>query len=524
MRTAAACVLSAAALVAQEKPTFRVATRLVQVSVIVQDRQGHPIEGLTAADFHLFDGGAEQRIELFSETGIAARAETPPTAPAPSIAPAPGEFSNRIRTSGSATVVLFDKLNTPDADQRYARQHLVGFLRQIREEDRVGIYILEGNSVRVLHDFSNDARSLVRAVQRYEAMTSIETAAAEAPPPDAPDTGDAALDAQLARLIERNDAEMRQHFNGLRSNATIAAFSAIAGRLGAIEGRKSLIWITSGFPVDALRVRNVSRTVAIQRLVRPLTDADVSVYAVDARGLVGALQFDSRGGVSFTTMSSVATNLDILQIASEETGGKASYNTNDIQRAVRRAIDDGRVTYTLGYYPTHAKWDGTYRQIKVKVERPGVQVRHRTGYFAGAPTERLRTTVVNAAIETPLEVTRLGLTARVERSSSDPGAQKIVVKTEPGAVTLSRAGDDWAATVDFVIAQKLPDGTVRKDVNRTIDMRLPPERYETARTGGLTIDATVTLQPDVQSLHIVVHDVPSGSTGSIVIPRSRLPR
>src|SRR5262245_43236041 len=167
MRTAVACVLFGAVLAAQDKPTFRVATRLVQVSVIVQDRQGHPIEGLTAADFHLFDGGAEQRIELFSETGISARAEAGPPVPS---APAPGEFSNRIRTSGSATVVLFDKLNTPDADQRYARQHLVSFLRQIREDDRVGIYILESASVRVLHDFSNDARSLVRAVQRYEAM------------------------------------------------------------------------------------------------------------------------------------------------------------------------------------------------------------------------------------------------------------------------------------------------------------------------------------------------------------------
>lgn len=524
MRTAAACVCLAAAVSAQDapRPTFRVATRLVQVSVVVQDREGRPIEGLTAADFHLFDGGVEQRVDLFSaETGAVTRNETVTERMA---APAPGEFSNRIRTAGHATVVLFDRLNTPAADQMYARQHLVSFLSQIREEDRVGIYLLDGGgSVRVLHDFSNDARSLVRAVQRYRAMTSNETAASDAPSPEVPDEPDE----QLAQFIERADAEMRLHFRGIRADATISALAAIAGRLGSIEGRKSLIWVTSGFPLDALLARNVSREAAIQRAVRPLTDANVVVYAVDARGLVGAVQFGPQGRASFTTLSSVSTNLDILQIASEETGGRAFYNTNDIQRSVRRAVDDARVSYTLGYYPAHGKWDGRYRQIKVKVDRPGVQVRHRTGYFAGAAkgqAETLRTRAVTAAIDNPLEVTGLTLNARVEKLPADANAVKVVVRVEPGAVTLSRSGNDWLATVDLVVAQKLADGSVAKDVSRTVEMRISPERYDAARTGGIAIEATVNLHREVQRLHIIVHDVPSGSTGSIVIPRSKLPR
>jgi hypothetical protein len=71
-----------------------------------------------------------------------------------------------------------------------------------------------------------------------------------------------------------------------------------------------------------------------------------------------------------------------MKTLAERTGGKAFYGSNDLSEAIRRAIDDFRVTYTLGFYPTGAKWDGAFHRIKVKVKIPGAEVRARAGYFA----------------------------------------------------------------------------------------------------------------------------------------------
>lgn len=426
-------------IAAQDRGKFRVSTRLVQVTVIVHDTVGRPVGGLTADDFRLYDGGQEQRIELFSAESDSITAPQP-TQPVPvKSAAVVHEFSNHIPAPGGATVILFDRLNTPATAQIYARRHLVNFLRQIRSDGRVGIYVLDANSIRVLHDFTNDARSLVRAVTRYHAMTSNAIVADDNPLPEATESGDAALDAELAAFLERASENMTEHFRGVRATATIAAFASIANHVAAVEGRKNLVWITAGFPLEALTVGGTSMTTAIQGATWPLNDANVTLYAVDARGLIGAITWGPRGKPVFTTLSSVHTNLDILQVVANETGGRAFYSSNDINSSLRRAVDDSRMTYTLGYYPAHGKWDGTYRQIKVKLKRPGVEVRHRKGYLAIAGPDRVTAAgAVRSALLSPLEATGIKLTARVERVAGTTSDVKVVVTTGPGTVAFER--------------------------------------------------------------------------------------
>jgi VWFA-related protein len=134
-----AALVAADGLSGQERQRFRVSTRLVEVNVVVQ-KDGKPVSGLTVDDFRFYDGGQEQRIEFFSvHTEVSATASA---APAPLPAPPESsvhEFSNRISIPGAATVILFDRLNTPVQDQMYARKHLLSFLRQIKSDDHVGI-------------------------------------------------------------------------------------------------------------------------------------------------------------------------------------------------------------------------------------------------------------------------------------------------------------------------------------------------------------------------------------------------
>src|SRR4249919_2723520 len=165
---------------AQVPPVFRSDTRLVEVSVVVHDKSGAPVAGLTRGDFTLYDEGKEQRIELFSVDSDQTVGSAPVLAP--------GEYSNRTegRTSGAVTVVLFDRINTSLADQRQARDQVVKVLGQIRREDRVALYVLDSTSLRMLHDFTSDSTSLIRVFSKQPAR--------EAPEINTLDAGDRPLD------------------------------------------------------------------------------------------------------------------------------------------------------------------------------------------------------------------------------------------------------------------------------------------------------------------------------------------
>ncbi len=515
-------MLHAFTLGAQEQPLFRASTRLVQVSVVVEDRDGRPVSGLTARDFRLFDEGQEQRIELFLTDAAATAAVPSSPAANPTATPAIREFSNRLSSRSSATVVLFDRLNTRDTDQIYARQHLFKFLEQVKGDDRVGLYVLEPDAIRVLHDFTGDARALVRAMARYRAMTSVE--AAEVELPEVESTGNAAIDAAFAAALERMSQNMTAHFTGLRSESTTAALLAIASHLAGIDGRKNLIWVTAGFPLEAFAQRGKNMTTEIQRLIRPLNDANVTLYAVDARGLVPAISFGPGGKAAFATLSTVQTSQDIMQIAAGETGGRAFLNSNDIGGAVRRAVDDSRASYTLGYAPAHGQWNGKYRQIKVQVRRPDVRIRHRRGYLAASDGQRSTTAeaAVRAALQSPLEATGLEFTARFERLANQTSELKVVVSLSRGAISFAADGDRWKGAFALVLAQTLADGTHTRSVDRKVELTLTRERYEEAQARGLAIDFQTTLAPALRSVHIVVHDLLSGATGSIVVPADKL--
>ena len=135
---AALTVLGAPLLTArQDRPSFRSSTRLVELSVVVTDRDRNPVPGLTAGDFQIFDDGKPQRVELFSVEGISTATPVPPAPPRRA-----REFSNKLPATGSVTIILYDQWNTPDAVRMNVREHVARFLEQIRPDDRVGLYVL----------------------------------------------------------------------------------------------------------------------------------------------------------------------------------------------------------------------------------------------------------------------------------------------------------------------------------------------------------------------------------------------
>lgn len=517
-------------------PVFRVATRLVQVPVVVHDRHGQPIADLQKADFTLTERGKAQTINFFEV--IAADKSAAPPEPLP-----PHVFTNTVAHQAgvptNVTVILIDMLNTSLVDQHTARSALVKFLGQIQPQDRVALYALGHRSLTLLHDYTTDSSSLVQRIQ---------TTAGEIPSQLDASTVDADSQEQLRALGLDGLADMSQmeadFFTTNRVVQTLSSLEAIAQHLAGVPGRKNLIWLSGGFPltigfdevpeVGSTRDRRTF-TQEMDAAMRALNNAAVSVYPVDARGLMvtPGLSADTRASPPMSRgprsrLAPIQDNIDAMKEIADRSGGRAAYNTNDLSRAVRRAIDDARVTYVIGYYSTDETQDGKFRDIKVKVNRPDVDVRYRKGYFAMRPvdtSDKTRKSEMRAAVWSPLESTAVGLFAKVDvANGTTPDNVHVLLKIDPATIAFTREGDRWKADLDVVYVQKTERSRAPGDgIADRLSFALTDATYADVMKNGLVRERAFARQPGAATLRIVVRDAASGSTGSITVPLNQTP-
>jgi len=533
----------------QNQKVLRVTTRLVEVNVVVQDRKGQPVTDLTRDDFLLTEEGRRQEINFFSK--ITNEPTLTPLKPLPL-----HTFSNRLDLQAGAPksviVILLDALNTEFSDQIYAKNHIVKFLQQIQPQDRVALYVL-GSNLRVLHDFTDDTRSLLAALARFSATDAEELKASQpGRPPTSitlitPNLGNAPMGAPAPVQVGldtylREAAQRSADFYTVnRALRTLDALQAIANRLSHIKGRKILIWVSGSFPFytslgggDSTNViRGQQRSLApdMERAERALNNANLAIYPVDARGLLGPsgvnLNLSAEGSVTarapgnptIAEVGQLPPTQDTMEELADRTGGRSFYGNNDLLAAIRRASEDARVTYLLGYYPSHANWDGTFRRIKVKVERQTVRVLCRRGYFAIPERpldEKARAAMLSEAAANPLDSTAVGLTVHLDDSDrTERSLIPLTVEVDPRDITLTEKDGRWEGSVDFYFVQASPEGRALKVVSQKMRMRLSRERYDEIMKVGLSISGKLSLVRGADHLRVLARDGSSGGLGSV---------
>lgn len=518
---AATCVL------AQNEPApIRVTTRMVQLNVIALDKNGNPVTDLTKEDFSIKDEGKDQDVAAFSMEDGAVKHK-------PLAAPPVGQklFSNRPKVEVTGvTVMLFDGLNTKTEDQIRAKQQLVAALSQLGPRERVSLYAL-GKDLRLLHDFTTDTSSLLKVLQKHGARINAEVADAS---PDASDTGDDAFD----QFMDAANQTYADYVNVNRAQLTLAALEAIAKRVGPIPGRKNLVWISGGFPFSigydtpmALGDTRDRRSFSdeAEKAAKVLNDAQLAVYPVDVRGLRTAgitassgVRVNPRNPAANTGLLPPDREYDTMETMADRTGGKAFHNTNDLSRAMLMAVNDARLTYSLGFYPKDATWDGKFHKLKVKVDRPGVQIRYRAGYFAfehgNEPAAPLPQTL-DAAMVAPDTVSGLGLTVAL---SADIGGYLATVAVDPRELKLTEKDGVWTGALDVQVV--LGTAADRKPATKTnhLELKLSEASYQEAMQRGYQFKARMQMQPGMDEVRFGIRDVNSGAIGTLYLA-SRAP-
>jgi VWFA-related protein len=465
--------------------------------------------------------------------------------------------------------MLLDALNTPYSDQGYARRQMLSFVQQqYKPGQRMGVFSLTG-SLNVLQDFTSDPDILYAALQRYkpepqkfaaaggpqtsaaagEATTGSTVAAMSAATPPAhvadasgPRGTGAGTSMAIAEAAVAAFAGAQVFYDeNRRAVMTLDALNSLGRILGGLPGRKNIIWVTGNLPfslvpenrtmtdteleetLPSLDTRRVGQHAAgslaatfrqahadeIRELAARLATAQVAIYPVDARGLSISIAQDSQ-----ETMREMA----------RETGGRAYVNQNEIKVGVERAFEDTSAAYTLGYYPENKKYDGKYRQIKVKVKRDGVDVQNRRGYMAIDPTQTKGynpSQEVASALSDAAPSTLVAFSARVQPPSANKAAKdKVGVDFLVDASTLSTedASGGKKLNVAFYVAVYSPAGKMLSNRSMKVDQAFDANTYQQLLQHGLLLHMDLDPQQGTNQVHLAVQDVRTGLVGSLEAP------
>lgn len=534
------CVLLSAQ---PDNSTIRVSTRLVQISVVAHQKN-RPVSDLTKREFTVLDQGKPRTISLFSVSSSKDEIKKPSPLP-------PNTFSNYVEHQANrpstTTIILFDSINTPVDAQIYARRELLKFVKELQLQDRIALYVL-GRSLKVLIDFTADAGEIQRTLASLSTIQSLEVAAAQSAPSDVlSNPKDVSQNVTVNGNLDIADQMEANFITETSAEITLQALEAIANHVASLPGRKNLVWVTGGFPfainLDTFHPFLERRTFAeeTKRATRLLNEANVAVYPVDARGLIGFQPFSGpeAGGPRAVALlpprrpgqaapiDHYAESIDSMKHLAGLTGGRAFYDNMDIKGAVRSAMEDTAVTYTLGFYADAATLDDKFHDIKVQVDRKGVDVRYRQGYFAFKDelhSDQQRRQELADALWSPLDSTAVPLIMRLEPvDQPEPGLLRAYLAADLRSLAIEQqANGHWAGGVDVLLVQQDKSGKTLGSSLQTLNLDLDKSNREGLLKTGVPLGKYLRPKPGLATVRAIVMDRASGKIGSLIVPVSQV--
>jgi VWFA-related protein len=417
---------------AQQPPIFRAGINYVRVDVIISDKNGNPVADLQPADFDVFEDNKLQKIDTFKLVKLDGGTQESMKEPPKEIRNDFDEESEAARDDVRLFAIFLDDYHVRRGASMAVRGQLAKFIdTQIGPSDMVGVmYPLEATgSVRMTRNHSAVSRGLQQFLGRkyeYEPKNQFEEQYAHYP----------------TETVER-----------VRNQVSLSALKALIIHMGSLkEGRKSLILVSEGYTymvppqmrnadaqMPGLGNPNAGNSQAgvndpnedragwlagldMDSDLREIYDTanrnNVAIYAVDPRGLPG-FEFDINEGVGLQTDTKyLSTTMDSLRTLAENTDGRAIVNRNDIGTGMKQITRDSSAYYLIGYNSSSAPQDGKFHEIKVRVKKPGLQVRSRKGYWALTQQEVARATApAKPTVPKPVEVAIANAVVRPSRAT-----------------------------------------------------------------------------------------------------------
>lgn len=505
----------------------------VLVDVRVEDKHGRPVVNLKQQDFRVLEDGVPQKINSFDFENVeqlaTASAEGGPPKVIDLAKLPPKADLGPVVENHRMIVIFFDLTSMPVDDLMRAEKAAQKFVStQMTPADLVAVATYTSD-LRVLQDFTNDRAALSKVLKSLELgeSSSLAGMASEGEAGTTDANGEEVVTQDVSEAFTPDETE----FNIFNTDQKLAALESLARALRDIPGRKSVIHFSSG--IERTGVEN-------QAQLRATTDAanrsDVSFYTVDARGLAalppgGDATSSSPSGTALYTGSAVSSQFSSLYSGREtlaslatDTGGRTFYDLNDFSPAFRDVQKENSSYYLLGYTPSNQKSDGRFRRIKVEVDRPGVKVEARPGYFAPKNfrqyTRQDREFELQQAMELDAPFVDLPLAVEAAYFRQPDGKYYVVLAAKiPGSAVPFQAKSKWHQTAfDFYWRATDPKGNVAGVLHDTLPVKLNSRTYEQVLSGNLLYEGGMVLDPGTYRLKVVARENRSGKMGTFEMP------
>lgn len=511
--------------------------QVVNVDVFVTDRDGKPVQGLTAEDFELqVDGRAMEISNFYAVDGRASSQRSEPT-PQPLPEPSAGQ-ATALTTIPSVPeeqqlhlVIYFDNLFLKPFNRNKVTRQVRNFLdRYLGPDDRVMLVTFE-RSLHIRQPFTADRQAVAEQLFEIEELTGFASQA------------DAARQSTLRNVRSAktfNEAEpfvdfyAKQRFNDLE--LSIDGLKEIVGSLGGLPGRKAVLYVSDGLPMKAgadlfasldqrfthgssagLLANRYSARSSFRQLISAANSNRVAFYTLEAIGVrshasLSAEHAGDQGSQIDIDIERDFNNQETLQMMAADTGGLAAFNTNNIAGALERMGSDFSSYYSLGFSPPQGG-DGRAYGIDVRLRNgKGLQIRHRSSYRAKSPESRLMDRV-QASLHHGWQINPMAAELQLAPARRGEGRNLLVpvTLTVPFShVTLLPRGEHHTGQLRLVVAVIDDEGQTSTPQVETLPLSIPAEHLEAALQQEIHYTAEVLVRPGRHYITVGLRDELSG--------------
>ncbi|HET7220231.1 MAG TPA: VWA domain-containing protein, partial [Vicinamibacterales bacterium] len=524
---------------AQRRPSFRAGVELIYVNVVVRDGSGNIVRNLKPEDFSIVEDDKAQTISAFDFEEVPAESIKVEAAPEPvpailkPVAPAAAAKAEAAAAAAASEpidlknrrliVLLFDASSMqPDELERAVASGYDYIDKQLTPADLVAVASV-GSTLQIVQDFTADREMLTAALGRFSGVDTVGFEEGSTLSGEETDADGFVVD----------DSE----FNIFNTDRRLAAIEQLSDALAPIQQKKSIVYFSSG-----VTQRGEDNKVQLRSAIDRAVKANVSIYPVDARGLTAvvpggaASQSSGRGGTAMFSgrgvsrqFDSQSASQDTLVSLASDTGGKAFLETNDFGGVYTKVIADTSAYYLIGYSSTNPARDGRFRRIRVKVNKPGLKVEHRNGYYATRDFQHSgkedREKQLQDQLMTDLSSTDLTvwMSTSYFRLADDRFYVPVSIAVPGSEIPFVRSSTQDKATIDVIglmrDAQQRPVGRLRD----TVKLAVQPAQEVKRKT--VQYESGFTLPPGKYRLKVVLRENQSGAIGSyerdVVVPDLR---
>ena len=385
--------------------TFQSKVDVVLVPVLVKDGHGAAVGDLSKGDFEVFDNNKRQEISVFM---VATKPNVQLTKDSAGTLPSGPRISPR-----RFVILLFDDLHMSFSDLAQTREAAKRVVSSLSEGEMAAVVSLSGV---VNSGLTLDHRTLQNAMMKIQPQSLHRGTGTDCPDIDYYQaeliTNEHSLGAlqaateeelncnpsitmpvaeSLAESAARQVFEMGEH----DARVSLTSLRELVNRTAALPGLSTLILVSSGFLTFAAQDKHEE-----SQIIDIAAESNITINAIDARGLYTTEVDASNRGAGSTHMNqlkseyrraSMPLSEDVMGELAIGTGGTYVHNTNDLQAGLKALVSPPEYLYLLEFHARDLKRDNSYHRLTVKVDRHGVRVQARRGYFAPAKLPKAKT-------------------------------------------------------------------------------------------------------------------------------------